>query len=122
MKLNMKKIFGFKVCINDKIICGAGFENANSVVSCILNSVRRKNDNSEELDISIGGLNSDNNEHVDWYNNRLRKGDIISIEIISDDFDTPTKIRKKLSEKEIIAQKLEYFHKLREELKEHLEK
>ena len=116
----MKKIFGFKVLINEEIICRAGFENANSVVSCILNSVRRKNDDSEELDISIGGLNSDTNQHVDWHRNNLQTRDKISIEIISDNFDTPSSIRERMSEKDIIAQKLEYFNKLKVELKDHL--
>lgn len=116
----MKKIFGFKVLINDEIICRAGFENENAVVTCILDSIRRKNDDSEELNITIGGLNSDTNQHVDWYKNNLQEGDKISIEIISNDFDTPSLIRERMSEKDIIARKLEYFNKLKTELKDYL--
>ncbi len=116
----MKNIFGFKVLINEELICRAGFENANSVVTCILDSIRRKNDDSEELNISISGLNSDTNQPVAWIDNKLQKGDKISIEIISDNFDTPSSIREPKSEKDIIAQKLKYFDKLQAELKDHL--
>lgn len=42
-----------------KKICRAGFENKNSVLTCILDSIKRENDDSEELNISIAGLNSD---------------------------------------------------------------
>jgi len=116
----MKRIFGFKVLLNEELICRAGFENENSVVTCILNSIRRKDDDSEELDITVGGLNSDTNQHVDWHKNNLQAGDKISIEIISDNFDTPSSIRERMSKKDLIAQKLEYFHKLKAELKDHL--
>jgi hypothetical protein len=116
----MKKRLGFNVLINEEVICRAGFDNANSVVSCILNSIRRKNDDSEVLNISIGGLNSDTNQHVDWHRDNLQTGDKISIEIISDNFDTPSSIRERMSGKDLIAQKLEYFNKLKIELKDHL--
>ena len=95
----MKKIFGFKVLINEELICRAGFENENSVVTCILDSIRRQNDDSEELNISISGLNSDTNQRADWFNNKLQKGDKISIEIISDNFDTPYLLHEPKSKK-----------------------
>lgn len=116
----MKKIFGFKVLINEETICRAGFENENSILTCILDSIRRKDDDSEELNISISGLNTDTNQSVAWIDNKLKEGDKISIEIISDNFDTPYVIREPKSEKDIIAQKLKYFNKLKAELKDHL--
>ena len=120
VRLNIKKIYGFKVLINEELICRAGFENENSVVTCILDSIGGKNDDSEELNISICGLNSDTNQRADWYENNLQEGDKISIEIISDNFDTPSSIREPKSEKDIIAQELKYFNKLKAELKDHL--
>ena len=89
----MKKVFGFKVLINDKPICRAGFEKDNSVVTCILNSIRRERDESEILDINVGGLNSETEQYVDWFNGALQEGDKITIEIIKEDFDPPATIR-----------------------------
>lgn len=117
----MKKIFGFQITINDEKICRAGFENNNSVLTCILDSVRRENDESEELNISISGLNSDTKERASWFQNKLKEKDKISIEIISDNFDSPTSMKSPLSEKEIITRKLKTYYRLKEELKEHLE-
>ncbi|PQV46849.1 hypothetical protein CLV33_1081 [Jejuia pallidilutea] len=117
----MKKIFGFQITINDKKICRAGFENKNSVLTCILDSIRRENDESEELNISIAGLNSDTKERANWFQSKLNEKDKISIEIISDNFDSPISMRSALSEKDIITRKLKTYHKLKEELKEYLE-
>lgn len=116
----MKKIFGFKILINGKQICRPGFEKDNSVLSCILSSVRRENDESEELDISVSGLNSDTKEYASWYKGELNEKDKITIEVISDNFEPPTSIRKAKSEKDIIARKIKQYNKLKEELKEHL--
>ncbi|MDN3594804.1 hypothetical protein [Zunongwangia endophytica] len=117
----MKKIFGFQVSINNKTICRAGFENENSIVTCILDSIRRKNHDSEKLNISISGLNSDTHQYADWYKNNLHEGDKISIEIISNNFDTPNSIGDAYSEKDILKQKLKSYKKLKEELKDYLE-
>lgn len=116
----MKKVFGFQVLINGKKICRARFENENSIVTCILDSVRREKHNSEELNISISGFNSDTHEHANWFRNKLQEGDKVSIEIISNNFDTPISISKAYSEKDILTQKLKSYHKLKEELKDYL--
>lgn len=42
-------IYGFEITLNDKNICNAGFEKEKSVVSCILNSIRREKDEKEEF-------------------------------------------------------------------------
>lgn len=116
----MKKIYGFQIKINEKKICRAGFEKENSVVSCILSSIRRAVDDSEELAINVGGLNSDTNQYVDWFDAKLNLGDIITIEVISSDFDLPVSVRESKPKKDIIAQKLERYHQLKEELKKYL--
>lgn len=116
----MKEIFGLKVSINGHEICRAGFEKENSVVTCIISSVRRKDDETEVLDLSVGGLNSDSRQHVDWAKKELSEGDKVSIEVISDNFDPPKSIREPDSEKSVIEQKIKYFHRLKEELKDHI--
>ena len=118
----MKKIYGFKVQINDKSICRAGFDKEDSVVNCSLTSVRRKGDEKEELDISVGGLISETEQYVSWYNNySLEEGDKISFEVITSDFDAPSSMTKEISEEEQIAHKLKLYKKLKEELKDYLE-
>lgn len=117
----MKKIYGFKVQINDKLICRAGFEEGNSVVNCILNSIRRENDDTEFLEISVGGLYSDSEQHVSWYSDSLQEGDKISFEIISSDFDVPSSSTRMISDEEQTARKMKYYKKLKEELKDLLE-
>ena len=116
----MKEIFGLKVSINGQEICRAGFEKENSVVKCIVSSIRRKDDETEVLDLSVGGLNSDTRQHADWAKSELSAGDKVSIEVISDDFDLPKSIREPVSEKSLIDQKLQYFYRLKEELKDHI--
>ncbi|WP_438978125.1 hypothetical protein [Polaribacter sp.] len=116
----MKNIFGFQVHINGEHICRAGFEKENSVVTCILTSVRRENSIPEELDISIAGLNSETKQHVSWHKKQLEVGDRITLEVISDNFDAPTSIREPKSEKDIIARKMKQYNRLKEELKEYL--
>jgi hypothetical protein len=115
-----RKAYGFKVILNDELICRAGFKKENSVVTCILDSVRRKNEDFEELNISIGGLNSETKENVNWFKKPLQEGDNISVEIITDNFDAPSIKRKPISKKDALERKLKLFYKLKEELKEHL--
>lgn len=117
----MKNNFGFKVHINGHQICRAGFEKENSVVTCILTTVNRENDSSQELDISISGLNSETKQHVTWHKENLKKGDTIALEVITDNnFDKLTSISEPQSEKEIIARKMKQLKRLQEELKDYL--
>ena len=116
----MKNTFGFKVHVNGNQICRAGFAKENSVVTCILTSVNRGNDSSDELDISISGLNSETKQHVTWHKEKLKKGDTISLEVITENFDKPTSIREPKPEKEIIARKIKQYKRLQEELKDYL--
>ncbi|WP_268034676.1 hypothetical protein [Algoriphagus sp. PAP.12] len=118
----MKKIFGFKVSLNEQEICRAGFEKEDSIVTCILHSVRRANDESEELNMQIGGMNSETHQHFDWAINDLNGGDIVTIEVISEKFDAPVSERPKLTEEELLNMKLKHYHRLKEELKDHIDK
>jgi hypothetical protein len=120
--MSKEKKLGFKVAINNELFCRAGFQNKHSIVTCILDSVWRKNETSEESHISVGGLNSDTKQHVDWFKRELREGDIISIEVISNNFDEPKSIREPKPEKELLKRKLRNYYKLKEELKDYLDK
>ena len=115
----MKK-HGFEVKVNDELLCRAGFEVDFYVLTCNLVSMMRFNDEREEVSISVGGLNSVNNTHLKWADKVLKSGDKISIEIIETPFDVPTEIEIPDSEEFLIQQKIKYFHRLKEELKDHL--
>ena len=111
--------YGFEVELNGEILARAGYDNHYFVVSCVLHSLRRKLDESEELYISVGGLS--NEEHVYWINQNLKFGDKISLRVINDNFDMPVTIGSKISKEEETKRKIEYYYKLKEELKEYLE-
>jgi hypothetical protein len=112
--------YGFEIKLNDKKLCRAGLESDFYIISCMLGSIRRKNENTEEIYINVGGLDSITNENVDWINRTLNKGDKISIEVINEKFDPPTLIHVSDKKEFILEQKINYYYRLKEELKEHL--
>lgn len=114
---------GFEVKLNDELLCKAGFNDNHSVVSCIIDAVLRKNKDKQEVRLNISGLNSDTKEHVKWLpfdSNNLNEGDIVTIKIIKDNFDSPIEISEKKSDEYILKQKIRAYNKLKEELKDHI--
>jgi hypothetical protein len=112
--------YGFEIELNGEILHRAGFDNQYYVLNCIISSMRRKIDESEELDFRVSGLNSDTEQHVDWMVQKLKLGDKISVQVIADNFDKPVKVRARDSKQVILEEKIKYYYKLKEELKEHL--
>ncbi|MCI5058260.1 MAG: hypothetical protein MRY83_19270 [Flavobacteriales bacterium] len=112
-------MLGFKVVINGQVLCKAGFSSKNHVITCIADSVKRKSED-QDLVLSIAGLDSDEMEHVKWNQRNLKKGDIIQIEVIDKDFDPPAEVTPKKSEEDEIKSKLEYYKRLKEELRDYL--
>ncbi|GGH38120.1 hypothetical protein GCM10007423_31600 [Dyadobacter endophyticus] len=112
---------GFEVKINDEQPIRAGLGAENYVVTCILNAVLRRDSFEEELDITISGLDSVDDVHVDWLKTELRPGDTIQITVVGGDYDPPRNTRPRITEKDIIVHKLRYYYALKEELKEHLQ-
>ncbi|WP_342087073.1 hypothetical protein [Dyadobacter sp. OTU695] len=113
--------YGFEVKINGEQSIRAGLGVDNYVVTCILNALRRRDDSAEELNITISGLNSADDLHVDWLTTELRPGDTIQITVVGGDYDPPRNTRPRITEKDIIAHKLRHYNALKEELKEHLQ-
>lgn len=111
---------GFKITINNKAICRAGFENDNSVLTCILTSSFLKKQNRNELDFYVSGLNSDTQQRAKWFMGDMQRGDKIELEVITDNFDAPNSLSEPATEEEIIKNKLKMYHKLEKELKEYL--
>lgn len=112
---------GFEVKLNDKLLCKAGFENNEHVVSCVIDAVFRKDAEKQKLQLNVTGLNAKTNQHNKWVISQLLKeNDIISIKVVKGDFDDPILVDKKRSDEFLLEQKIKTYHKLKEELKEHL--
>ena len=71
----------FEVFLNRKRLCIAGIE-ADCVLSAIINYVSIKRDRKRDRSgLTVGGLNTEKDEHVRWVNRSLRVGDEIRIRI-----------------------------------------
>ncbi|WP_433903544.1 hypothetical protein [Sphingobacterium puteale] len=115
----MKKSYGFEVFVNGKKLTRAGLSKENYVINCIIGAVHRKDD-SEELYMQIGGLDSALDVHVSWFGDRLKVGDKISVEVIDGGFDEPNSKSRAFTEQEIREQKMKQYLQLKEELKDYL--
>jgi hypothetical protein len=77
----------FEVTLNGANLCVAGFD-ADSVLTAIVDYVSRH----DELELRVGGLNSETREHWDWIVQKLLVGDTVQIRIVEvADADPPTK-------------------------------
>ena len=112
--------FGLELKLNDEKLCRAGLHTDYYVVSCHVTAMMRINDDQPGVVLNAGGLDSVGKKYVTWGDKSLKKGDVITIEIIDDDFDEPAESREAESEEVILQQKIKHYHRLKEELKEHL--
>ena len=112
--------YGFEVQLNGEKLCKAGIDSDRHVVTCILDALRRLNE-PDELCLTVSGLNSVTGEYPEWVKKELKDGDTITIKVITQDFEAPNRIRPTISKEKMLDNKLKYYYKLREELKEHLE-
>lgn len=113
-----KDNLGFRISYKGKHLSNVGLE-TDGVVTCIFHAVQRIGE-AQELYFNAGGLNSKTGEHLDWFSQSLEIGDKIEIEVIDSNFDQPPKIRKPITKEEELEQKIAYFHRLKEELKDYL--
>jgi hypothetical protein len=111
---------GFQITLNGNLLCRAGLEAELFVTVCSLTSLKRAIPPSEELSLSIGGLDSVEDHYLNWANKTLQPGVQILIEVVEGDFDAPLKGSRIKAEELVLQEKLQYFHRLKEELKEHL--
>jgi len=99
-------MIGFRVVLNGKQLVTAGLT-GHHVLSAILSSVVRDPARKtswpagrvfieRELEFSVGGLDSDREQHVGWLARELTVGDRIEIQILdADKFDAPISRRPK---------------------------
>ncbi|ERJ58038.1 hypothetical protein [Sphingobacterium paucimobilis] len=113
--------YGLKIKINGEVVSNAGFDKDNYVLTGGTTFVKRANC-CEDYYFNIGGLDSDEDEHVDWYRTVVKVGDVITMEVIDGPFDPPNhRYKNDLTPEEIIQNKIDFYNKLKEELKGHIE-
>jgi hypothetical protein len=112
--------YGFEVKLNGNLICRAGLEQDHYVMSCIVDAIMRKDNGVERLHLNIGGLDSIKNQHVRWFQDTLQENDEVHIKVITDNFDNPPIVYPQDADEFVLERKIEYYHKLKEELKDHL--
>ena len=101
----------FEITVNDGAPTLAG-EYDISVLSADLTFVSARN----ELVLRAGGLNSKgrhDNEHIEWLNQRLRAGDVISIRIVENAVPSSPLSRERQDPADSERQEREYYERLK---------
>jgi hypothetical protein len=110
----------FEIYINNRLVTTAGITSEFEVVTAITKWVNSSVDNYKDLSINVGGLDSTDESYLTWFNQDLGIGDEVTIKITDiDNIFTPT-VNPKISEEEHLERKINYFHRLKEELKDHI--
>ena len=95
----------FEVFLNGDRLCLAGIA-GRCVLTVIIGHVKGKVDPVDELDLQVGGLISDTNEHVTWSTKQLNTDDEVRVRIIeSDSADEPTERMAQDSEQDLEQRK-----------------
>ncbi len=116
----MNKSYGLKVSLNDKVVINAGIEKENYVVTGYVTFVARK-DGSESYSFNVGGMDSDEDDHLGWFHTDLKLGDVIDLEVIDNSFDPPSERHKSsTTPEERLQYKLEEYQYLKGKLKDHI--
>ena len=95
----------FEVFLNGDRLCLAGLT-GRCVLTVIISHVKGKVDPVDEVDLQVGGLISDTDEHVLWRIAQLNTDDEVRVKIIeSDSADEPTKRVLRDSEEDLKQRK-----------------
>ena len=74
----------FEVFLNGERLCLAGIS-GRCVLTVIIDHVKGKIDPVDDVDLQVGGLISDTDEHVTWNRTHLQTGDEIRVTILESD-------------------------------------
>ena len=94
----------FEVFVNGERLCLAGIA-GRCVLTVIIDHVKGKVDPVDDVDIHVGGLISDTDEHVEWTNTKLNTGDEVRVRIIESDSADEPKERRHASEETLKERK-----------------
>lgn len=80
---------GFEIKINGERLCRAGFDAGQYVLACALSLVKQAG-HEEKAQIHVGGSEGETIKHIYWVMQQaLQRGDQITIEVVSGNFDPP---------------------------------
>ncbi len=108
-------MIGFEVKINDQLI-EVALEDG--VASVILNRIKIKKQDRDEICLDISGLNTETEDRYKWAAQDLKVGDTINILVKDVSQHSLPEIKKSDSEETKNANKVKYFHTLQKELTE----
>ncbi|MEZ4773168.1 MAG: hypothetical protein R3D00_08295 [Bacteroidia bacterium] len=81
---------GFEIKINGERLCRAGFDTGQYVLACALDLKRETGESSDRMEINVIGTEENTTKQIIWLLQKaLLKGDQISIEVITGNFDPP---------------------------------
>lgn len=83
------KTNGFEIKLNDQRICRAGFYTDRHHLTCMLHIVKHADQGADQVGITVGGSEGPTLKLVNWVEQTLQKGDKITIQIVSGDYDPP---------------------------------
>jgi hypothetical protein len=110
----------FEIYVNGQLVSTAGITSEFGVVTAITKWVNSSVDNYKDLSVEISGLDSTNDSYLKWFTQDLVIGDEVTIKIAdSNEISTPI-VKPKMSDEEHLERKISYFHRLKEELKDHI--
>jgi len=110
--------YGFEVKLNGKKISRAGLDKDDYVITCHVTALKFQD--RENIDLKVSGMNSTTQTYLKWTEFvPLKKGDKISIKVITEDFDVPSVTGTSKPGKEL-ENKIKHYYKLKEELKDYL--
>lgn len=110
-----------EVILNGQKVCMAGILSKQSSYGVIINLATSEGRPSL-INLDVSGLNIEKSEHLHWFNSNLEFNDEVIIRIIDSSLADEPKKKYSVDEgkQHDFENKLKWFYKLREELKDHI--
>lgn len=81
---------GLEIKINGEYFCRAGFDTHMHVLACALDLAKTPGQTDDRIELSVGGMEGEAIKQIYWaIQQALRRGDQITIEVVSGPFDPP---------------------------------
>jgi hypothetical protein len=111
----------FEITINSKIIAVGAIDAENASMTILTSWMKKRPQDPEELTLDFGGYNVDEDDQFRWIKKELKIGDTITIKIGGYVEPSPIISRyEKTAEDIVLKSKIEYYYRLKEELKGHI--
>jgi hypothetical protein len=110
-----------EVFLNGKPLAQARMASGQGVIAQHVTWSKRKGEKKGDTILMLGGLDSKAGQHMDWIKPlELQMGDEVTIRLTNSRKATRPAKRKVSSKKLVLQQKINYFNRLKEELKGHI--